>query len=362
MGKFIIGIALCFYIFVLGKCQRYPISQPHKVLNESGIITYQCKFNSNVECFWKNNGSTISIHSYKFSYVRGNGNYTRDCSIKTSESEIASKLKHMQCVGLPSLFKDITVSGNSVQLNCTSKESINCTWKRNNQVVDIRDRYEYTGGHNGINVNDCSITICNTANVDAKNWTIAAYNLKLKTSSIFSSTKNYRQKTTISQLTSTPTTATTLHEPTTDSLSTGKLFAPSSTSSDGIPHHLIIPITVTCTSAVFLLVIIIFLKMKLAKAKSGFTRYTEPEIEQVTTDSTASNNIKMSTLNSNITTDKMDVVTEVETQVQKLLTNNEPSMDTEEQSRTQVEYTQVTIKKEHSTPFVPREKNHLCLN
>ncbi|GAB6025084.1 hypothetical protein CHUAL_010518 [Chamberlinius hualienensis] len=108
MENILIAIVLCFNIFIPGKCQINKIIQPHTVINANGIITYKCEFNWKVNCIWKHNGSTISIHSYKFRYVTGNGKNIKDCSISTSESEIPSKFLNLQCIEIPILFKNIT--------------------------------------------------------------------------------------------------------------------------------------------------------------------------------------------------------------------------------------------------------------
>ncbi|GAB6025644.1 hypothetical protein CHUAL_011368 [Chamberlinius hualienensis] len=187
MANILISIVLCFNIFIPGKCQRHEIFQPHTVLNASGIITYNCEFiDSQVDCIWKNDGKTIRIFYSKFKYAMGNGERTKDCSISTSDIETASKHQNMQCIGIQRRFQDITVSENSIQLNCTSTDKINCEWRTHNfDYFRRRSRYSYIDGHNGINVKDCSIRINNiNASIDEGEWICYA-------NSIYSSYKSW---------------------------------------------------------------------------------------------------------------------------------------------------------------------------
>ncbi|GAB6021598.1 hypothetical protein CHUAL_004185 [Chamberlinius hualienensis] len=366
MGQLLIAIVLCCNLFLLGECQLNKVIRPYKV-NANGNTTYLCEFNETVDCLWKDNGTIIKIYSSKFSYVRGNGFHTTNCSIKTSESEKASKLQNMLCIGMQSRVKDITVLENTVKLNCTSKESINCSWKRNNQLIAIKDRYKYNGGHK-TNVNDCSITIVNITSIDEGIWEcqlkandnkdgnfIASYHLQRDSiNDMFTKDHSYQKATNLPLVSTTATP----HKPTSDSLATEKTTATSPSSSDGSPNSLIIPLTVACTAAVFLLAIMICLIKKLKKVKSGFKTYTELEIlqgDKKTTDSTTSDNMKMSTFDPNVTAVNTNVVTEVEPQVQPLEMFNEPLMDADAQSRTEVVYTQVIITRKPSTTFLPRD-------
>ncbi|GAB6025641.1 hypothetical protein CHUAL_011366 [Chamberlinius hualienensis] len=198
MANILIAIVLCFNIFIPGKCQHYTIVQPHKVVIANGIITYKCQFKWKVDCVWQNNdGSTVIIEYSKFSYVTGNGWNTNDCSISTLDVQTAMKIPNMHCIGLPTMFKDRTVSETSIKLDCTSEDHVNCTWKTHDHFLRVGSRYKYIDGHNGINVTDCSITINNISSIDEGQWMcygkvknltsgywiiIAAYYLNISTS------------------------------------------------------------------------------------------------------------------------------------------------------------------------------------
>ncbi|GAB6025642.1 hypothetical protein CHUAL_011367 [Chamberlinius hualienensis] len=260
------------------KCQLYTITQPPKVLNASGIIIYKCKFNWKVDCFWKYNGMTISIYYSKFSYITGTGWNTKDCSISTSDIETATKYQNKPCIGIPTTFQDITVSENTVKLNCTSQGSIICSWKRNKQTVEIESRYEYIGSHNGINVNDCSITINNIAYIDEGEWICqpkvndmtydywiikAAYNLKVSTKE----TTSHKITTAITSLqvpltitSHKPIISTTSFDSTTESLSTEKITTTYLPSSDGFKNHLSLYLPVICILTGIIIGMVIYVR------------------------------------------------------------------------------------------------------
>ncbi|GAB6021599.1 hypothetical protein CHUAL_004186 [Chamberlinius hualienensis] len=269
MGQLLIAIVLCCNLFLLGECQLNKVIRPYKV-NANGNTTYLCEFNETVDCLWKDNGTIIKFYLSKFSYVRGNGFHTTNCSIKTSESEKASKLQNMLCIGMQSRVKDITVLENTVKLNCTSEESINCSWKRNNQLIAIKDRYKYIGDHK-TNVNDCSITIVNITSIDVGIWEcqlkanddkdgnfIASYHLQHDSINDMFSTKDHSyQKATNLPLVSTTATP---HKPTSDSLPTKKTTATAPLTSDDFKKPLAIYLPIICILTAIIIGMVIYVR------------------------------------------------------------------------------------------------------
>ncbi|GAB6021596.1 hypothetical protein CHUAL_004183 [Chamberlinius hualienensis] len=186
-------ILILFSIFQSGVCQTDKFVVDHKVITgkSDGRKTYECKLGIKVDCLWQKDGQTFSLKFYNYAYTSGNGKNTEDCSITGPSHENATKFENLQ-------------QDSGAKLYCKSKGRVICSWKRNGDIVIINDRYNYIGGHNGRDVNDCSIKINKIQPIDQGKWLcyrkaddysnyqyiLAAFNLKINNESSATSNKN----------------------------------------------------------------------------------------------------------------------------------------------------------------------------
>ncbi|GAB6021594.1 hypothetical protein CHUAL_004182 [Chamberlinius hualienensis] len=274
MGLLFTIILILFSIFQSGVCQTDKFVVDHKVITgkSDGRKTYECKLGIKVDCLWQKDGQTFSLKFYNYAYTSGNGKNTEDCSITGPSHENATKFENVQCIGLAQLQTIIPSADSGAKLYCKSKGRVICSWKRNGDIVIINDRYNYIGGHNGRDVNDCSIKINKIQPIDKGKWIcyrkaddnsnyqyiLAAFNLKLNNESSATSNKNQMNSDSDGSQTSVTTPQ----------------------SDDGFLTRLTIYLSVACTVTAFLIGFVIYLKRKLSKARSGFVMHTNPRVPE----------------------------------------------------------------------------------
>ncbi|GAB6030817.1 hypothetical protein CHUAL_007661 [Chamberlinius hualienensis] len=138
---------------------------------------YYCRFSKRVDCLWQINGRTISLSTYNYSYINGNGKNTIHCNIKGGEN--ASPLGQVQANPLPDSLTCVAYINNiigtavinqTIKIPCRSRQKSNCNWKKNNEIINMTSRFEYSGAKRGINTTDCSIKIKQFQEIDQGVW------------------------------------------------------------------------------------------------------------------------------------------------------------------------------------------------
>ncbi|GAB6020941.1 hypothetical protein CHUAL_003584 [Chamberlinius hualienensis] len=137
----------------------------------TGLHKYICRFNETVNCLWQNGGSAISISKYQYKYIDENGNETSDCSIIGSKNDSRKMPDSLKCIGLTTQILITAEINDVIELNCETIKRNKCSWKRNNQIVNVDQRYEYTEDQKEKITAICSIRIRQVQLLDEGNWT-----------------------------------------------------------------------------------------------------------------------------------------------------------------------------------------------
>ncbi|GAB6020940.1 hypothetical protein CHUAL_003583 [Chamberlinius hualienensis] len=137
----------------------------------TGLHKYICRFNETVNCLWQNGGSAISISKYQYKYIDENGNETSDCSIIGSKNDSRKMPDSLKCIGLTTQILITAEINDVIELNCETIKRNKCSWKRNNQIVNVDQRYEYTEDQGEKITAICSIRIRQVQLLDEGNWT-----------------------------------------------------------------------------------------------------------------------------------------------------------------------------------------------
>ncbi|GAB6027858.1 hypothetical protein CHUAL_002076 [Chamberlinius hualienensis] len=149
-----------------GQCELPKILMPQKMVETTESRIYLCTFNIPVDCLWQRKGATTNIFPYK--YVNGTKIHTTDCSIiaKIEEPPI-----DYECIGILRYPKRVIVSDKSeAQIKCSTKENINCIWKKDGIPIKMNDdEYKFTYSHHG-NDTHCLLTIMNLSVIDNSTW------------------------------------------------------------------------------------------------------------------------------------------------------------------------------------------------
>ncbi|GAB6030818.1 hypothetical protein CHUAL_007662 [Chamberlinius hualienensis] len=142
---------------------------------------YNCQYNTTVDtCTWMINGTEILINTYYYysTFFWNYRQYISECSIRGGK-EAKPLPDSLTCIGYSNNIIVTAVINQTIEIPCRLYFIWNCTWKRNNEVIDIKNRFEYSGAKRGIDTTDCSIKIKQFQKIDQGEWICLGLNLYL---------------------------------------------------------------------------------------------------------------------------------------------------------------------------------------